>query len=61
MNARRLALVGNNIRLKGSPISPLVRFNRKLSEPKVVILRRTLKFKKRIPYRNPESALVGVS
>ena len=26
-----------------------------------IILSRTLKFKKRIPYRNPESALVGVA
>ena len=41
--------------------SPLARFNRKATEPKVVILRRTLKFKMRFPYRNPESAFVGVA
>ena len=31
------------------------------SEPRVEILRRTLKFKMRIPQSNPESALVGVA
>ena len=50
-----------NIFPKRNPSSPLVRFNRKATEPKVVILRRTLKFKMRFPYRNLESGFVGVS